>query len=69
MKSNNRTNEVGQKTHTVMSNKKSEGIADVFPFLLQTPLIISEELHILNFETQLIQPELCVDLSVKYSEM
>uniref|UniRef100_A0A671T406 Signal transducer and activator of transcription n=1 Tax=Sinocyclocheilus anshuiensis TaxID=1608454 RepID=A0A671T406_9TELE len=26
----------------------------------ETPLIISEELHILNFETQLIQPELCI---------
>uniref|UniRef100_A0A672R2J8 Signal transducer and activator of transcription n=1 Tax=Sinocyclocheilus grahami TaxID=75366 RepID=A0A672R2J8_SINGR len=38
-------------------------IADVFRSL-QTPLIISEELHILNFETQLIQPELCVDLSI-----
>uniref|UniRef100_A0A673J8Q7 Signal transducer and activator of transcription n=1 Tax=Sinocyclocheilus rhinocerous TaxID=307959 RepID=A0A673J8Q7_9TELE len=34
-------------------------IADVFRSL-QTPLIISEELHILNFETQLIQPELCI---------
>uniref|UniRef100_A0A671KZ11 Signal transducer and activator of transcription n=1 Tax=Sinocyclocheilus anshuiensis TaxID=1608454 RepID=A0A671KZ11_9TELE len=31
---------------------------------ITTPLIISEELHILNFETQLIQPELCVDLSI-----
>uniref|UniRef100_A0A671L4E7 Signal transducer and activator of transcription n=1 Tax=Sinocyclocheilus anshuiensis TaxID=1608454 RepID=A0A671L4E7_9TELE len=31
---------------------------------VKTPLIISEELHILNFETQLIQPELCVDLSI-----
>uniref|UniRef100_A0A672R2K2 Signal transducer and activator of transcription n=1 Tax=Sinocyclocheilus grahami TaxID=75366 RepID=A0A672R2K2_SINGR len=31
---------------------------------ISTPLIISEELHILNFETQLIQPELCVDLSI-----
>ncbi|XP_042620112.1 signal transducer and activator of transcription 1-like [Cyprinus carpio] len=30
----------------------------------ETPLIISEELHILHFETQLIQPELCVDLSI-----
>ncbi|KAK2904780.1 hypothetical protein Q8A67_006579 [Cirrhinus molitorella] len=30
----------------------------------ETPLIISEELHILNFETQLIQPELCIDLSI-----
>lgn len=30
----------------------------------ENPLIISEELHILNFETQLIQPELCVDLSI-----
>uniref|UniRef100_A0A672R2G2 Signal transducer and activator of transcription n=1 Tax=Sinocyclocheilus grahami TaxID=75366 RepID=A0A672R2G2_SINGR len=27
---------------------------------ISTPLIISEELHILNFETQLIQPELCI---------
>uniref|UniRef100_A0A8C2EF58 Signal transducer and activator of transcription n=1 Tax=Cyprinus carpio TaxID=7962 RepID=A0A8C2EF58_CYPCA len=31
---------------------------------ITTPLIISEELHILHFETQLIQPELCVDLSI-----
>uniref|UniRef100_A0A672RTZ2 Signal transducer and activator of transcription n=1 Tax=Sinocyclocheilus grahami TaxID=75366 RepID=A0A672RTZ2_SINGR len=30
----------------------------------ETSLIISEELHVLNFETQLIQPELCVDLSI-----
>ncbi|XP_051762414.1 signal transducer and activator of transcription 1b isoform X1 [Ctenopharyngodon idella] len=30
----------------------------------ETPLIISEELHLLRFETQLIQPELCVDLSI-----
>ncbi|XP_050974604.1 signal transducer and activator of transcription 1b [Labeo rohita] len=30
----------------------------------EAPLIISEELHILNFETELIQPELCVDLSI-----
>uniref|UniRef100_A0A8C1BV31 Signal transducer and activator of transcription n=1 Tax=Cyprinus carpio carpio TaxID=630221 RepID=A0A8C1BV31_CYPCA len=30
----------------------------------ETPLIISEELHILNFETQLIQSGLCVDLSI-----
>ncbi|CAM4601155.1 unnamed protein product [Leuciscus chuanchicus] len=29
----------------------------------ETSLIISEELHLLRFETQLIQPELCVDLS------
>uniref|UniRef100_A0A8C2A1V9 Signal transducer and activator of transcription n=1 Tax=Cyprinus carpio TaxID=7962 RepID=A0A8C2A1V9_CYPCA len=36
----------------------------ISPFLLQTPLIISEELHILNFETQLIQSGLCVDLSI-----
>ncbi|XP_026073393.1 signal transducer and activator of transcription 1-like [Carassius auratus] len=30
----------------------------------EAPLIISEELHILTFETQLVQPELCVDLSI-----
>uniref|UniRef100_A0A8C2KWE9 Signal transducer and activator of transcription n=1 Tax=Cyprinus carpio TaxID=7962 RepID=A0A8C2KWE9_CYPCA len=34
----------------------------ISPFLLQTPLIISEELHILNFETQLIQSGLCLPI-------
>lgn len=30
----------------------------------ENPLIISEELHLITFETQLLQPELCVDLSI-----
>lgn len=30
----------------------------------ETPLIVTEEMHLLSFETQLIQPELSVDLSI-----
>uniref|UniRef100_A0A672RUR4 Signal transducer and activator of transcription n=1 Tax=Sinocyclocheilus grahami TaxID=75366 RepID=A0A672RUR4_SINGR len=47
----------------VMNLEESSGcLAAEFRHL--TSLIISEELHVLNFETQLIQPELCVDLSI-----
>ncbi|XP_057192072.1 signal transducer and activator of transcription 1b [Triplophysa rosa] len=30
----------------------------------ENPLIISEELHLITFETQLLQSELCIDLSI-----
>lgn len=33
-------------------------------FLLKGPLIVTEELHSLSFETQLCQPGLVIDLEV-----
>lgn len=35
--------------------------------LFQGPLIVTEELHSLSFETQLCQPGLVIDLEVRFT--
>lgn len=35
------------------------------PFSLKGPLVVTEELHSLSFETQLCQPGLVIDLEVR----
>ncbi|XP_056321732.1 signal transducer and activator of transcription 1b isoform X2 [Danio aesculapii] len=74
IKGGRKFNILGTNTKVMNLEESSECLAAEFRHLQlkemktsrtnETPLIVTEEMHLLSFETQLIQPELSVDLSI-----